>query len=150
MIIIMNKKIWNSCIVSTLFLYLYWIYSKTLICRSYNEIQRHNFQPFWSYEAIVADGKDELLMENLLNILLFIPLGLLICFAYKAIKWWQVLLAGFCISISIEVLQFSLKRGFAEFDDIFHNMCGCLLGYLLYVALRYYNDKYSLAKFKRD
>ena len=36
------------------------------------------------------------------------------------------------ISATIETLQFFLKRGFAEVDDVMHNMVGCVIGYGVY------------------
>lgn len=50
-------------------------------------------------------------------------------------KWWQVLFAGVALSLSIELSQFVLARGFAEFDDIFHNLIGCMCGYGIYVGI---------------
>ena len=48
---------------------------------------------------------------------------------------WKVLAIGGGFSLLIEVLQFVLKRGFAEFDDVFHNLLGCAIGFLGYLAL---------------
>lgn len=53
---------------------------------------------------------------------------LLLGYVFDKIKWWQVLLAGMLISCGIESLQFLLKRGFAEFDDVLHNSLGALSG----------------------
>lgn len=35
----------------------------------------------------------------------------------------------------IEMLQFVFKKGYAEFDDVFHNALGCLIGYGVYVGI---------------
>ena len=64
-----------------------------------------------------------------MNVVAFIPVGLLLGYVFDKIKWWQVLLAGVLLSFGIESLQFILKRGFAEFDDVLHNGLGCLAGY---------------------
>ena len=37
----------------------------------------------------------------------------------------------------IEVLQFVFKRGFAEFDDVFHNVVGCVIGFGVYLGGAY-------------
>jgi glycopeptide antibiotics resistance protein len=47
------------------------------------------------------------------------------------------LLFGLGISVSIETLQFFLKRGFAEVDDVMHNIAGCVIGYGVYKLVRY-------------
>ena len=46
-----------------------------------------------------------------LNILLFIPLGLLI-------GGWRGLLIGFCLSCGIEIVQYFGRLGYCEPDDI--------------------------------
>ena len=49
--------------------------------------------------------------------------------------WGKVLAVGGGFSLLIEVLQFVSRRGFAEFDDVFHNVLGCAIGFGLYVAV---------------
>ena len=52
-------------------------------------------------------------------------------------KWWKILLIGGAFSLLIETLQFVLKRGFAEVDDVFHIVLGCMIGYGVYAAVAY-------------
>lgn len=101
-------------------------------------ISGHNFHPFWSYTAI-QHGRIDLIAENMMNIVVFLPVGLLLGMAIKGIKWWQAILIGCCLSFIIEALQLIFKRGFAEVDDVIHNSLGCLIGFGLYklVALLY-------------
>ena len=71
----------------------------------------------------------EMLKENLLNIALFFPFGVLLPFSfYKRLRWWQGLAMGLIASVIIEVLQLVLYRGLFEFDDMIHNGFGCMLG----------------------
>ena len=60
--------------------------------------------------------------------------------AFGRMKGWKVLLIGGGFSVLIETLQFVLKRGFAEFDDVFHNVLGCLIGFGVYVGVRLVAD----------
>lgn len=120
---------WRMCCVIMLLAYLFLLYSSTVIFRQYNANVGYNFYLFWSYSAV---NKEALLRQNILNILVFLPIGLMHAIAFRRIKLWQVLLIGICISVSIESLQFFLKRGFAELDDVMHNMVGCMMGYGVY------------------
>ena len=70
-----------------------------------------------------------------MNVVVFIPVGLLICIAFKQMTWWKVLLIGCGISVTIETLQFFLMRGFSEVDDVMHNTVGCIMGYIIYSIL---------------
>ena len=67
-----------------------------------------------------------------MNIVVFVPLGVLLAIPYKDIKLSSVFVLSVLSSILIEVLQFVLKRGFAEIDDVLHNTLGALLGFGLY------------------
>lgn len=69
-----------------------------------------------------------------MNVVAFVPIGLLSGWTFK-LKWWQVLIIGFVISLSIEILQYVSKRGFAEFDDVMHNTLGSLIGYGIYALV---------------
>jgi glycopeptide antibiotics resistance protein len=77
------------------------------------------------------DGKEQYLAENIMNVVAFVPIGLLLGIGIPRLKWWYALLIGFCLSSSIEILQFVFKKGFSEFDDVIHNTFGCILGYIL-------------------
>lgn len=108
--------------------YLFWTYSMTVIFREVQETQSYNLNLFWSYRAIKA-GDSFLLVQDIMNVAAFVPVGLLMGCSNVQLKWWHMLLFGLALSLSIEILQFFTLRGFAEFDDVFHNTLGCLIGY---------------------
>ena len=118
--------------------YLSLIYCTTVFFRSAHDVGAYNVRPFWSYD------RPELIVPNIMNVLVFIPTGFLLGFLVRNIKWWAVMLIGVIISVSIELLQFCLKSGFSEFDDVMHNSTGCLLGYGLYCMLAW-----AIRKFKQ-
>ena len=101
---------------------------RTIFSRAAADDYQYNFALFWSYAAI-QDGKDYLIEEHYLNVLLFIPLGVLLWFLLERKCWWKALLYGIAFSLVIEALQLILKRGMCELDDVFHNTIGCLVGY---------------------
>ncbi len=111
--------------------YTIMIYCSTVLCRVVQDSRGYNSIPFWSYE------KPELFSENLMNTVVFVPIGLLIGFGFSKWSWWKTIGVGCIISISIEVLQFIFKRGFAEVDDVIHNTLGCVIGYGIYALARY-------------
>ena len=111
------------------------IYSSTIIFRPGNYEDAYDFTPFWSYKAIL-DGESFLLAENIMNVVVFIPLGLLLGCSVKVNNWWKTLLVGTTVLLSIEILQFVFRKGFSEFDDVIHNTLGCAIGYALYSIVR--------------
>ena len=105
-------------------------FCSTVIFRVASQSRTYDFHPFWSYRAI-QDGRVELLSENIMNVVVFVPIGILMAIAFKQMTWWKALLIGCSISITIEALQFCFMKGFSEVDDVMHNTVGCLMGWLM-------------------
>ncbi len=130
---------WRIIARLLLILFIIVLYCSMVIFRPYSMNIGHNFFPFWSYCSILRGEGPRLLLENIMNVVVFIPVGLLIGtqLAQKLQKGWLVaILAGVGISVSIEVLQYFLHLGFSEVDDVMHNTLGCLIGYGLYRLIR--------------
>lgn len=89
-------------------------------------------------------------IDTILNILLFVPLGLLLPFLYKKYRnTGSIALTGFLFSLSIEILQM-FGRGATDINDLITNTAGAVLGYLLYKLLIKITKKVSYEKFQSD
>ena len=111
--------------------YVFLIFCSTVIFRATGEISKYDFHPFWSYKAI-QEGRIELLPENIMNVIVFIPVGMILGSLLKVKGSWLIaLLIGCSISVTIESLQFFFMRGFSEVDDVMHNTVGCLIGWCM-------------------
>ena len=115
--------------------YVFLIFCSTVIFRSFDENCGHNFHPFWSYAAI-AEGREDLILENIMNVVAFVPVGMLLAIAFRSMSWWKALLIGCGLSVGIEAMQYFFHRGFSEFDDVMHNTVGCLIGFGIISILR--------------
>jgi len=128
--------------------YLFFLLSLTVLFRPVQAERIYDFTPFWSYRALLG-GKNSMLIQMALNIIVFIPVGILFGCAFSRLKWWQVLLICGGFSVLIEALQFVLKRGVSEFDDVFHNVLGCAIGYGVYLVVAWVvNPRERLSKTK--
>lgn len=120
--------------------YVFLLFGSTVLFRNTsNAILGHDFHPFWSYRSYFSGDNSNLLVENIMNVLVFVPLGFLfgIQLSQKLPKGWLVVMGlGFLISVSIETLQYFLNRGFSEVDDVIHNTTGCILGYIIVKGLK--------------
>lgn len=103
----------------------------TVFGRAETEDIKYNFMPFWSYFATMRGEGVNLMRVNYLNVAMFVPMGVLLWCAMGKREWWKVLLLLVLFSACIEVLQLVLRRGFCEFDDLFHNAVGGMIGYYL-------------------
>lgn len=126
-----------------LILYLYIVFSLTVLIRPNTE-EYHSLIPFWTYVA-VANGKQFLIYEIAENVLLLMPAGFLFALlnlmesdqAKAATANQKMVLRHFvirnfyliCFSVAIEACQYFNHIGLAEFDDVFHNTVGALIGY---------------------
>ena len=129
--------------------YIFLLFCSTVIFRTTGATRQYDFHPFWSYD------RPDLLIENIMNVIVFIPVGMMLGSllrvkgswakygswfkvngsstgeATKSMTWLIVLLIGCSISVTIEALQFCFMRGFSEVDDVMHNTVGCIVGYIL-------------------
>lgn len=117
-------------VASVLLAYLILVYCNTVFLRVSLEETKYELTLFWSYTT--EDFKVQFI-GNVLNIVLFAPIGFLFKFLFKNQKCWIVIFLAFCISASIESLQLIMKRGVCEFDDMLHNTFGALIGFLFAV-----------------
>ena len=64
-------------------------------------------------------------VQNLSNIIFFIPFGLLL----PVKRWWIVLIVAVMFSTLIELVQFIGGYGLAELDDVICNSLGAVIGF---------------------
>ena len=120
--------------------YIILLYCSTVIYRITQTERKYDFHPFWTYSAIM-EGKEQYITEAIMNVIAFIPLGLLLGCSFQSITWWRVFMVGSLLSMGIETLQFLYMKGFSELDDVMHNALGCMIGYGLYALIRFGFDK---------
>lgn len=125
-----------SCITSMILaFYLSFVADITFFSRIPFDYSHYEFELFWSYKAI-ADGSETLLAQIICNIILFIPIGLLLMklLTFKKRLFFSII-CGCVLSALIEVIQLLSHRGLFEFDDIFHNTIGTVIGIGIYVLV---------------
>lgn len=72
----------------------------------------------------------------LLNVALFVPLGVLLPWIHKLFRKWYVMLgSGLAFTLAIELFQNITNRGLFDVDDLFANTLGAVFGYGLFMAI---------------
>ena len=127
--------------------YSFVVLCSTVFYREELPERKYELTPFWSYAALANNDQSVTYWSIILNVLLFVPVGLLLGgLVYEGVKklgstkkrWWRlgiVAFVGFFLSSIIEILQYLLKRGFCETDDLIHNTLGCMLGYGVFLMI---------------
>ena len=91
-----------------------------------------NLIPF--SKPVMLHGKADL-SEIILNIIIFIPMGVYAGSLFKRWSFIKKVFFLFIMSIIIEVLQYLLKIGSADITDVITNTLGGLIGLLIFIAI---------------
>ena len=101
--------------------------------------------PFIDYfEGQFVTEWQTLLKDDLLNIIIFIPLGLYLTFFNKKYRLLKVCLIALCISIFFELFQLFSLIGSFNVKDIITNVLGSIIGY--FICLLLYKEKNNSIK----
>lgn len=113
---------------------LFWILLFKLgVHFSYMENERSiNLIPF--SEPVVLNGKIDL-GEMIMNVLIFVPLGIYAGILFRTWIAWKKILLFFSISLIIEVFQFILAVGAFDITDIINNTSGGIIGLMIYLGI---------------
>ncbi len=109
-----------------------------------------NFIPFSSFER--AKIKPEMYRSVLMNVFLFVPLGLSLPFVFGGATGKRILLTiliGFLLSVTVEAIQYFASLGMAETDDVIFNTLGTTIGSCVYLLSLLWRKLYSNHKERR-
>ena len=107
----------------------------TLIDREFGN-RRAMLIPFWELVNVIKGVERSFYIGQIFgNLVMLMPLGFMLPIIRK-VSLKQVLLISLCFSVGIELTQFITGRGLMEFDDVFNNTVGAVLGYKIYDVLR--------------
>ena len=111
-------------------IYLALLIGGTMLNRGVGEVCRMELMPFWSYRQYFVEKHPALLGQMVYNVLVFVPWPFLFAQVFSAMKRFRWAIgSAFLFSVFIEITQLVLKIGLFEFDDMFHNTLGAVIGY---------------------
>jgi len=94
-----------------------------------------NLVPFKSIgflvDRILSNGSYKYYLNIVGNVLLFVPLPFVLYYLSGVKNWLLFVLAGFFLSVGVEVTQYLFTLGIADIDDVILNTAGTALGCLL-------------------
>lgn len=104
----------------------------TLIKREQGNLG-YDLIPFSSFQRAIE--QPEMYRSMLMNVFLFVPLGMSLVFVFNGSVLKRILLTvlvGFLLSVAVETIQFFFSLGMAETDDVICNTVGALVGSTAY------------------
>lgn len=131
--LIQNLRSINKGMLALFLIYILAVAYITLFSREYaQDTSVHIFRTDLIGKAIRTKSLQPL-NHMLLNVAMFIPLGVLLPFVYpeKLNQWGPVILLAIMVTTLIETLQFFLLLGQADLTDIVANILGAAIGFLL-------------------
>lgn len=152
---VLEKKLLQKMATVVFVLYIFVVIYITLLGRTGNQELHISLVPFWSYWVMLrgvfhalrqcdwqgvireVSGIGYPAWSSLaLNILLFVPLGMLLPVVKESFGTLKKnLILGIILSLSIESLQILTKRGWFDVDDVINNTLGTVIGFILYLGI---------------
>ena len=112
------------------------IFVMTLFGRAQGEAGYH-VMPFQSHIKAFKENDVELILQIIMNIILYIPLGFLLPCSFEKFKKVRCLfLVALTCSFGIELIQGFLKIGLLEIDDVINNVFGAMIGLGIYMTIK--------------
>ncbi len=145
----MSKKIFKSVVVLTFVIYIGVLalllilanrggFSGNMSMLEYAQ-SRFNIIPFKTIIGYITSFSTNggTAVKNILgNFLLFLPMGIYLPYLFKKVSnYKRFLVVMFIILFAIEVLQFVLKRGAFDIDDLILNLLGAVIGFGLWKVI---------------
>lgn len=137
-----SQRRWHLSVNCLLGWYVFSVLCYTVFCRKMGELTQ--FRPIPFYNLFDGTPFSLFIYEGLLNMVMFVPIGIGAALA----KWnrWCILGGALILSMSIEMMQWLLKCGCCEMNDVINNVLGCVIGLGLVQSFRcnifFSDDKY--------
>ena len=109
-----------------------------------------DFIPFSSFER--AKIQPEIYRSMLMNVFLFVPLGLSLPFVFGGGTGKRILLTilvGLFLSVTVEAIQYFAHLGMAETDDMICNTLGTAIGTCAYLLALLWRKLFNKTKERR-
>ncbi len=99
---------------------------------SYVENRKVNLIPF---NDLISNGKFYFFGEIIMNIIIFVPLGIYTGILSKKWNFGKNLLIIFLLSFFVELIQFIFKLGSFDITDTITNTLGGIIGLLVFIVI---------------
>jgi glycopeptide antibiotics resistance protein len=108
------------------------------------DVRRYNLEPFLEIKRFITYrnylSTTSVLLNLIGNVVAFVPFGMLVRWARnKKTGFFVAALYSALFSCVIEIIQLITRLGVFDVDDIIMNTIGGIIGYLIYLALAFWD-----------
>ena len=123
---------WKYVCLVVLMAYFFFVFYMAVLSRDIVDLK----DPVRSdlFKNLLNPGPDGY-RDLILNIVCFIPVGLLVGLLSEKYRWAKALLVGLLVSLTIEFSQLIWHRGVFDVNDLFNNALGALIGGVFAVGI---------------
>lgn len=111
--------------------YLAFVLILTVLCRFRVDYYRYELGIFTDVVRFIKERDFAIILDDLYNVLLFIPVGFLLPMIRTDITWFSTVSFGGITSCIIEFLQFFTRTGYFQPLDMITNSVGTAVGFFL-------------------
>ena len=121
------RRNWKKYMAIFLFgIYVYFLFSLTILSRSGTYTSELNLIPFLSFQKSEWDR-----MYFYTNVILFFPMPVFLYVLFPVFRSFRKsIMLGFLVSAGVEITQFLFHCGWCDIDDVLSNTFGVALGWL--------------------
>lgn len=124
-----------------LLLYIAALIDLTLFPIPYNAVALEHIQTAHTFKLSLSLFENTSKLQNLLNAIMFMPLGVLLSVNFTKLKPWHIITLIALSTLTIELIQlvtsyFSLNTRIFDVDDLLFNFLGGFITYSIYLAVQ--------------
>lgn len=133
-LVVPGRKVSDRIALASLAAFLTLVFASTVLFRTEVSVSANNFVPFFTWQRALSMQNIQLLLQNIENIVLFIPAGIALGWLCRDAKPWEciIAIAGVALfSVAIELLQLHYSIGMCDIDDVIDNTLGVVIGFMV-------------------
>lgn len=138
-------RLWTACLFAAYLLLLLWaILFKGMAPGGGTPMRRSvNLIPFYA-DPYAAYLRKIAYRDWIVNVIAFVPFGILADCLSRRRSLWRPTLAGFCLSLFLETTQYITGLGASDVTDLITNTTGAFAGILLFrLLVKLFGEKSS-------
>ena len=141
-----NKTKKHNILLVLFCVYIFCVLYITLFNRE-PTYRRRVLTPLWEYRKLIHEDSHYWFQQITCNIIMLVPFGTFLGYRFERMTIIQAAVLSGAFSALIEITQYFTRRGLLEFDDVFNNTFGAVLGFVFMKLILVYREYKRTVKY---